>query len=359
MLNWKSPRVLMVGPDRSLCGGVVSVINGYFEAGIQQHVSIRYLGTGVGKNLFSKCFAFLVALIKYRYDLKSCDVVHFHVSARGSFRRKALMARIARKRGKRIILHEHSGEFARDFEAKGPAYQHDVRKAFGLADKVLVLSEEWRNYFAENVCDLSKIVVLHNAVTIPDTPCSPGSQKNILFLGRLDENKSPDLLLRAAKDLVALFPEMKLYFAGDGDVEQFRGLASDLGVLENCKFCGWISGDEKDRLFSEAALLCLPSKHEGMPMSIIEAMARGIPVIATPVGGIPELIEDGVEGKLVPVGDERALSNALIELLSSSQTRALLGNAARNKAKTQFNINNCILQLVALYQEVCESEQNE
>jgi polysaccharide biosynthesis protein VpsI len=346
-------RVLMVGPDRSLRGGIVSVVNGYFDAGLPARCAcLDYHGTGVGTNLLTKSLAFARSLSAYKRVVDGYDIVHLHISAKGSYKRKKIMARIARERGKRVILHEHSGEFARDFEAGDDAYRKDVRGTFGAADRVIVLSEEWRDYFATNVCDASKLVVLHNGVKVPIEMCSPGLHQDVLFLGRLDENKSPDVLMRAARDVLAEFPTMRLVFGGDGDIDRYRALAGELEIASRCDFLGWVSGEDKERLFQRAGIYCLPSKNEAMPMSVMEAMAHGIPTIATRVGGVPQLIEDGVDGLLMDVDDGKRLSELLLELERSPERRAEVGAAGRRKIRDKFSIDVSIDRLAGVYEEL-------
>lgn len=339
----------MVGPDRSLQGGIVSVVDGYFEAGLPQRcASLGYCGTGVGGNLITKSLAFVRSLLVYRKALDDFDIVHLHVSAKGSYKRKAIMAKMARKKGKKVILHEHSGEFARDFDAGSESYRADLRSTFGAVDRVVVLSEEWRDYFANNVCDRENLVVLHNGVLIPSEECQPVS-RNVLFLGRLDGNKSPDVVLRAAKKLSPLFPDARFVFAGDGDIDHYHELSVELGVDDKCDFLGWISGEGKEHLFSQIGIFCLPSKNEGMPMSVLEAMAHGIPAVSTSVGGTPQVIDDGVNGYLIDVGDESALEVALRKLLSSTELRQEMGFAARKKVKEKFSIESSIDALIGVY----------
>lgn len=158
-------KVLMVGPDLSLHGGIVSVVQGYLDGGLPEACdAFEYLGTGVGSSKLGKSLAFTRALIRYAMIMPSYDIIHLHISARGSYKRKSIMARMAHKAGKYVILHDHDGEFKKAFEEGGDSYRRDVRKTFGLADRVVVLSEEWLDYFAENVCDLDKIEVVHNGV---------------------------------------------------------------------------------------------------------------------------------------------------------------------------------------------------
>ena len=349
-LNHITAKVLMIGPDLALHGGIVSVVKGYLEGGLPQACEgFEYLGTGVGSSKLGKSVAFARALDCYRRIMPEYDIVHLHISARGSYKRKSIMARMAHKAGKRVILHDHDGEFAKAFEEGGDDYRRDVRNTFGLADCVVVLSEEWRDYFAENVCDANKIAVVHNGVAVPETPCSPCSHQDVLFLGRLDARKSPDVLLRASKEVLKSFPETKIVFGGDGEVEKNKRLAEELGIADRCEFRGWVTGNEREALFERAAVYCLPSKNEGLPMSVLEAMARGIPTVATPVGGIPQVIEDGVNGFLIKADDIESLSEKLIALLENPALRETVGMASRETILCSFGIARSINEMIEVY----------
>ncbi|MBX9026339.1 MULTISPECIES: glycosyltransferase family 4 protein [Collinsella] len=348
-------KVLMVGPDLSLHGGIVSVVQGYLDGGLPEACDgFDYLGTGVGCSKLAKSFAFARALARYAMAMPSYDIVHLHISARGSYRRKSIMARMAHKAGKRVILHDHDGEFKKAFEESDDAYRRDVRETFGIADRVVVLSEEWRDYFAENVCDSGKIDVVHNGVKVTAKPCSPCSRHDVLFLGRLDARKSPDVLLRASRDVLSCFPDTKIVFGGDGEVEKNKQLAAELDIADRCEFLGWVTGDEREALFERAAVYCLPSKNEGMPMSVLEAMARGIPTIATSVGGIPQVIRDGVNGYLMPVDDESKLSGLLCTLMGSEDLRLSIGRAGRSTISGRFNVKRNVDAIVQLYKELVD-----
>lgn len=345
-------KVLMVGPDLSLHGGIVSVVQGYLDGGLPEACdAFEYLGTGVGSSKLGKSLAFTRALIRYAMIMPSYDIIHLHISARGSYKRKSIMARMAHKAGKYVILHDHDGEFKKAFEEGGDSYRRDVRKTFGLADRVVVLSEEWLDYFAENVCDLDKIEVVHNGVKVPTQPCSPCSRQDVLFLGRLDANKSPDVLLRASRKILPRFPETKIVFGGDGEIDKNKALAEELGIADRCEFCGWVTGGEREALFERAAVYCLPSKNEGMPMSVLEAMSHGIPTIATAVGGVPRLIESGTNGFLIKVDDVNNLAHLIDKLLFDSELRKEIGDAGRKVVADRFNSKHSIEQILNLYKE--------
>lgn len=346
-------RVLMIGPDLSLHGGIVSVVDGYLKGGLPAICdSFEYLGTGLGFTKIGKFWSFIKTLTTFKKMLPLYDIVHLHISARGSYWRKSIMARLAHKAGKRVILHDHDGEFAATFEKGGGTYRRNVRETFDLADCVLVLSEEWCDYFAENVCDRSKIVILHNSVKAPENPCTPRAHQDVLFLGRLDARKSPDILLRAAAELVQRYPGVRYRFCGDGEVARYQVLADSLGIADQCDFTGWVNGEEREAIIRDSGIFCLPSRNEGMPMSMLEMMAYGLPCVVTPVGGIPQVIEDGKNGFMVPVGDERLLASRLGELLESPSLRAEIGRNAREMVSERFGIEKSIVELGQIYADL-------
>lgn len=345
-------RVLMAGPSLDMQGGVASVAKGYVEGGLREMCDLTYIETACDGSKPKKALTFARALSCFRRELPSADVVHIHTSMRGSFDRKYRLAAMAHKAGKHIVLHEHDGEFAALFEDANDDYRSKVREFFGWADCVIVLSEEWLDYFAANVCDSTKILVMHNAVALPEAPINPCAHQSVLFLGRLGANKSPDVLLRAAKTLRVRFPEARYVFGGDGDVEKYRALATELGVADVCNFVGWVTGEDKERLVRQTGIFCLPSRHEGMPMSLLEMMAYGLPCVMTPVGGIPQVIHDGENGFMSPVGDVDDLADRLAELLASPELRGSIGSAARRTIERDFNIDANILKLADLYREL-------
>lgn len=345
--------ILMVGPDLSLHGGIVSVVRGYLEGGLPGACDcFEYLGTGVGFTKLGKSLAFAHSLARYSRILSSFDIVHLHISARGSYKRKSIMAHIAHKAGKRVILHDHDGEFKKVFDEGGDDYRRDVRATFDLADCVVVLSEEWREYFAENVCDSKKIVVIHNGVSVPKKSCEPCLRQDVLFLGRLDANKSPDVLLFASREVLKNFPDTKIIIGGDGEIEKNKKLAAELGIADSCEFHGWVSGDKREGLFDRAAVYCLPSKNEGLPMSVLEAMARGIPTVATAVGGVPQVITHGENGLLMPVDDVEVLSRHLATLLNDPDERSRMGHCARKRIEEQFSIGESISHVMDIYEDL-------
>lgn len=351
----------MVGPALDVRGGISSVSRELLENGLREHAEIEYISSMVDGSKARKALQAMAALIRFRRLLPDYELVHIHISKGASFYRKEMFAKAAMARGVPFILHEHDGEFRKSFESGDDAYRERVRGLFGSAAKVIVLSEEWYEYFAGNICEESKLVVLHNAVKAPgedyikrkyslDSP-----ERSILFLGRLDAHKGPDVLLRAASRIAGGFPDMRLLFGGDGYQQRYASLARELGIADRCEFMGWVTGEDKESLFAKSAVYCLPSKFEGMPMSVVEAMAHGLPTVSTPVGGTPQVISDGVDGFLVEVGNEEQLARTLSHLLSDADLRERIGRAAYEKIKGKFDISSSIERLVDLYTSVVDA----
>lgn len=348
------PNVLMVGPDPRARGGMATIERNILDAIRAHGDNAMFVSTYIEGNKAKKIVVVAEAYAHYIKLLPKSDLVHVHTASRGSYKRKKAFIRAALRRGVPVVLHLHGSEFGVWFgEECTESQRDDIRNTFHRCAAVIVLSEEWKDYLlSERVCDEAKLHVLHNAVPVPAQPCSPCTHQDVLFLGRLDARKSPDVLLRASSDMLKRHPDAKLLFGGDGYPERYEALARELGIVERCEFLGWITGEDKERLFERAGVYCLPSKNEGMPMSVLEAMAHGVPTIATPVGGVPQVIEDGVNGYLMPVDDEGRLSELLCALMDSQDLRARIGAAGRATVSNHFNIERNVEELVRLYERL-------
>lgn len=349
-----SIRVTMIGPSLASRGGMATVERQLVDLIPKGEISVSFIPTYNDGGKFKKAAYAAVAYFRFARALKSSDLVHVHMAAHASFWRKKLFINAACRYGVPVILHLHASEFAKWFNDECDDEQRGtVRSIFQRCSAVIALSEEWRDYLlANNICEANRLHVLHNAVSVPAQPCSPGLYRDILFLGRLDERKSPDVLLRAAKAMLGEYHDAKLLFGGDGHPERYEALAHELGIADRCEFLGWITGEDKEKLFGRVGVYCLPSKREGMPMSVLEAMAHGIPTVATPVGGVPQVINDGIDGFIMPVDDEEKLSAILLRLAGSPELRERVGLAARNRVASEFNIDKNIEALTNLYKAV-------
>ncbi len=172
----------------------------------------------------------------------------------------------------------------------------------------------------------------------------------VLSVGRLVEQKGHEFLIRSAPAVVSNRPEVAFYIAGDGPLkDSLNALIASLGITDNFH----LLGNRKDvpELLGEADLFVLPSIYEGLPISLLEAMAAGLPVICTDIPAARDVIEDGVSGRLVPPKDVEALASAIVDLLSDQEKRNILAKNAEKRVKTAFSLDHMGQSYLSLFEE--------
>ncbi len=168
-------------------------------------------------------------------------------------------------------------------------------------------------------------------------------------LSRLDWTKGIDVLFSALPCL----PEVTAVVVGKGDAEaSLRAMAARMGVSDRVVFAGWT--DQPGAWLQSFDVFVLPSRAEGLPLSICEAMLSGLPVVATAVGSVPEVVVDGTTGLVIPVDDPDALVRALQSLVSDPALRARMGEAGRERAARDFSVTSMVAQYEALYDEITD-----
>ncbi|WP_426032200.1 glycosyltransferase family 4 protein [Caulobacter sp. DWP3-1-3b2] len=257
------------------------------------------------------------------------SVAHINLSSHGSVVRKLLVARAAYALCVPYLIHLHGSRFRQYWDGLDSRRADRLQRMFERAAKVIVLGEVWRHYVLQKAPH-ARVVILPNATpAAPQTQIGENECTRILFLGRVGKRKGvPELL-----DALAILrpnPGWSAIIAGDGDVESSKARALTLDLQGRVHFTGWVGPDQVSRLLAESDVLVLPSHDENLPMSVIEAMAHGLGVVATPVGAVEDIIKDGVTGRLVPVGDAKRLAEVLAELIGAPETIKVLGAQARS-----------------------------
>jgi glycosyltransferase involved in cell wall biosynthesis len=344
--------VLMVGTDPEGKGGIRSVVSGYLEAGLFDRFEGRYVTTHRNGGRWTKLTAALGGWVSVITSLRSLDtpLVHVQCSSRASFWRKSIVCLMARNAGRPYILHIHSGAFVRFYEESGPLARRYIRNIVERAGTVIALSEQWRERLLRVFPD-AQIEVLSNALVPPPIDqVHPARERDpvVLYLGDISRQKGVHDLVAA----LAETPELRLVCGGltpaSGGLEPTE-LAGIPGVNGRISFPGWLGPESKRAALSKAGVFVLPSYAEGLPMALLEAMAWGIPVIATPVGGIPELITHGENGLLVQPGDVPALTRALRDLAGNVELREKLGRAARARIDQAYALDSVLGRLGKIY----------
>lgn len=255
-------------------------------------------------------------------------IVHIHMAARGSMYRKPLLVAVAKACRRPVVLQIHAGpgDLVEFFERIGPLRLRLIGAGFALADEVNTVSADGAAVLNRMVTDVSIDVVPNAPPSIPANGERSAAGSKIVYVGGFDDPaKGGAVLVEALPELLARSPSAEVALAGPGE--------APAGLPDGVAWLGWLQAPERDALLAEGAAFVLPSLSEGMPIALLEAMANGLPIVATRVGAIPDLIEDGVDGVLVEPGDPAGLAAALAEVLADGERRVALGVAARERAE--------------------------
>ena len=289
------------------------------------------------------------------------SLLHVNITGRGSTTRKLALTAVARAAALPYVLHIHDYDYAVDVRARGGLMRGLVRGMFAAAAQIIVLgTEAERTLRAALALPDAPVLVLPNAV--PDPHPAPraaatvaaADPAHLVFLGRLSARKGvPELLEALASSALAALP-WRATLAGDGPVEEFRARAAALGLADRVSFTGWIDQPAASALCAAADILVLPSRAEGLAMSVLEGLAHGLAVVATPVGAHAEVIEPEQSGLLVPPGDEAALAVALIRVIGDPALRERLRAGARQRFVARFDVCSYSSRLARLHAKLLD-----
>jgi len=306
-----------------------------------------------------KHFPYTLALASKMAEVarvKKLDVLHAHYAI--PFGAAALLAKqIVGERPLKVVTTLHGTDIT--LVGNNASFRPVTQLAIAKADAVTAVSRFLREETHRQFCVDREIDVIYNFVD-PDrhdvSPCPavgaperPG-QRTLMHIS----NFRP---VKRIRDVVRIFAgvadriDARLVLVGDGpDVPIARELGEELGVIDRMQFMGVV--DEVTALLACADLLLLPSATESFGLVALEAMASGVPVIASEVGGLPEVVEDGVTGRLAAVGDIEAMTRHVLELLGDEELRRRVGAAGRQRAVERFHYCEQVPQYEAVYRRV-------
>jgi glycosyltransferase involved in cell wall biosynthesis len=304
---------------------------------LAERFELRRVSTHRDAGRAGKAFQAASGLVRVAWQLVvgGIDVVYVHTSSGSSLRRKVLVAGLARLARRPYVVHVHSGEFDNAYHAAAGWERWCIRRMLGGAASVVVLSPTWeRRLMAIVACRTSSIP---NPVAIPHERAPLAANPPLIVsLGRLGEQKGSTVLVRALATLDGSLAGARLVLAGDGDRGPVRSEAASLGVGDRVGTPGWIGPSDRATTLLAASVFALPAREEGLPVALLEAMAYGLPCVVTPVGGIPDVFEDGAHGLFVPADDPGALAEALRHVLGDRKLARKMGARARRTAEELF-----------------------
>ncbi len=322
-------RLAMMGAAPETRGSIAAVVKAYRAHGLFKRWQIEYLPThgdrGIGHNAglaMSAAQRFSSLLARH-----GRMPVHLHLTARGSALRDCGIIGAALAARCPVLVQLHGAGFERTHGGAlfGRMLEHAA---------CIVIPCESMRAWVRSVARRAHTVCLPTPVSCELQTSS--RQNLVLFLGRMEPAKGIYDLLEAVAALRPAVPDVRLVCAGDGDRVAVARYAERLGIADAVKFTGWVGPSGKRALLEAAAAFALPSYEEALPVSLLEAMAAGVPSVASAVGGIPEVLVDGVSGFLVAPGDKAKLERALRQLLTERELAGRIGAAARETARLRF-----------------------
>lgn len=360
MSRTRAPRVLWVSTSTTTRGGIATCVATLGRTPLWRRWGVTHVATHRDGPATTKVTTFLrgLARIAVLLVVRRPDLVHLHTSSDGSFVRKATVFWLARALGVRCVLHVHSGRFHLFHERSPWPLRRLIAATLAAAETVVALGEVWVDRL-HAIAPTARVVVVPNPVTVPEVaPLRPAAPVRVAFLGRIWDKKGAFTLVEAwAKALSSpevdrLAERPQLVMAGDGEGDRARDLVADLGLADSVTVHDWIPAEDAAALLDASHVLVLPSLNEGQPMVVLEAMARATVPLATRVGGIPEIVDDGHDGVLVAPGDPEGLRRELVRLLTDPDERGRLAAAARDRAAEGYAVDVVWRRLDALYAEL-------
>lgn len=306
--------------------------------------------------------AIAIARIVVFKVFRNIDIAHINLSGRGSTYRKLIIAWVLRTFRIPYVVHLHDGDFQAFWENSPRWLDSALRNLFSRSARVIVLGSIWAELIRRKVpAAVNRTTILFNAtpaVPLSRYPVARNAPVKLLFLGKLGKQKGVPQFVCALERL-ASEPGWFAILAGDGEISQTRDDVAHRGLCERVSIPGWVDASDVEILLREADILVLPSFAENLPMSVVEAFAYGIAVVCTPVGALPDIVENERTGLLVEPGNVDELTQAVQRLLRDPDLRNRLGINARMLHKASLEINTYVENLATIWktEALCDSDK--
>lgn len=352
-------KVCMIVPNRMVKGGIASVVNGYRGSKLEKDYDITYVESYTDGSKLTKLFKGISGYIQFIKVLltNKPDIVHIHSSFGPSFYRKMPFIYMASWAKIPIVNHIHGADFDEFYVNASESKKKKIKKIYEKCSVLIALSEEWKERLSQIVSP-SKISVIENYSILHEDALKQRLERKcnntVLFLGELGRRKGcydiPEVIRKVKEDV----PDVKFVLAGAGseaDEKAIKKLIDRENVSDNVEFPGWVRGDTKDKLLREADVFFLPSYNEGMPMSVLDAMGYGLPIVSTNVGGIPKIVQDRKNGVSCSAGDINVFAKGINDLLCNNEWRFQAANESMNIIKNGYSLETHLCQLEHIYEE--------
>lgn len=316
-----SSKVLTIGcrcmPPRGGIGQVLWSYSNYI------YENFKFIENSRKSNAFINLFVAFVAMIKMITKLlidREIRIVHIHTASGVSFMRSTLFLKIAKMFNKKVVMHIHGGGFADYYKG----HNNFVTKNLKRCDKIITLSQNWVDFYASIGFQSSCV---ENVISEPILRKTQHDDVlHMLYLGLIIERKGIyDLLDVLSKNKAEFGGKLMLHIGGNGEVEKLNKIIAEKELQDVVTFEGWVDNEKKVELLNLCDVFILPSYVEGLPLSILEAMAYNMAIVSTRVGGIPSLVKDKINGFLFEPGDKYAIFSSVNSLLNDKHLLEKMG----------------------------------
>ena len=347
----------MLGTSSDSKGGIGTVVRGFVEDIHPEGYSFKHIVTHADRGPVAKVSIAGTAFIKCALSMRrgSYDLVHVHSAFGASFTRSIPFIRMASERGLPLVNHIHADDWGSFYDEATAEKKRRIAEVYSSCDRIIALSQEWADTLSAVVSE-DKIVVLENFSPVYDENYVPDwNGKTVVFMSRLERIKGCDILPDICDKVLARVPDARFLICGEGSMGGIlQAKLRERHLEDRVELLGWIGADRKIDILKQGSVFLLPSYGEGMPMCVLEAMGLGLPVVATNVGGIPQLISNMKNGYICDPGDAESISKALIALLGNPKKCAAMSSEAKKSAETR-SIASYSKQLKKIYDELLEA----
>lgn len=353
-------KVCMIVQDKMVKGGIAAVISGYYGSVLEKDYDVIYVESYKDGGKIAKLLKGIQGYFRFAKVLliDRPDIVHIHSSFGPSFYRKLPFIYMASWAKVPIINHIHGADFEEFYTNANEKKKALIRKVYNKCTKLIALSEKWKQRLSQIVPE-DKIDVIENYSILHEDALTDRvnrlSNHTVLFLGEIGKRKGCYDIPAVTAEVVKAVSDVKFVLGGAGspaDEQAVKALFTERGVSEHAVFPGWIRGKDKDRLLREADVFFLPSYNEGMPMSVLDAMGYGLPVVSTNVGGTPKIVRDGSNGFCCTPGDVKTMAEGISRLLLNTEESHSFGQQSAQIVKEGYSLEWHILKLEEAYESV-------